>query len=166
MTIRATKEKSGHCPRCREDVRTVRPWPHWRKVRYGYFAVLGCALLGSPVLLCDGFVLIPTLMLFMAAIGPLNALIQKPITCMQCGGPCEAMRHLQIVESKPGVAPSFFRSLRRRSGNLLANRVSKTKLARLRPELRPENVGDRDRRSEQHQQHAAPKQALPALDHE
>jgi hypothetical protein len=162
MTIRATKEISGHCPRCREDVRTVRPWPHWRKVRYAYFGVLGCALLGAPVLLCDGFVLIPCLMLFMAAIGPLNSFIAKPITCMQCGGPCEAMRHLRVVESKPGVAPSFFRSFRRRSGSLMRNGAAKGKLAR----LRPENVGDRDRRSEQHKQNAAPQQALPAFDHE
>lgn len=158
MTIRATKEISGHCPRCREDVRTVRPWPHWRKVRYGYFGVLGCALLGSPVLLCDGFVLIPTLMLFMAAIGPLNSLIQKPVTCMTCGGPCEPLRHLRVVESKRGAAPSFFRSLRRRSGALVAT----SKLA----PLRPKNVGDRDRRSEKHEHKSAPPQALPALDHE
>lgn len=129
----------------------MRPWPHWRKVRYGYFGVLGCALLGSPVLLCDGFVLIPTLMLFMVAIGPLNSLIAKPVTCMTCGGPCEPLRHLRVVESKRGAAPSFFRSLRRRS---------RTLVARGKPDPhRPEHASDRSRRSEQHEHDAAPKQA-------
>jgi hypothetical protein len=109
MTLRATKEKSGHCPRCREDVRSVQPWPHWRKVRYGYFGVLGCALFGSPVLLCDGFVLIPTLMLFMAAIGPLNSLVSKPATCMQCGAPVEALRRLRVIEGE--AKPGLFRKL-------------------------------------------------------
>lgn len=97
MTLRATKEKSGHCPRCREDVRTVRPWPHWRKVRYGYFAMLGVALFCTPVILCDGFVLIPCLMLFMAAIGPLNSFVAKPATCAQCGAPVDALRHLHVL---------------------------------------------------------------------
>jgi hypothetical protein len=83
--LRATREKSGYCTRCHEDVRTVRPWPHWRKVRYGYFAGLCLALCGAPVILADGFVLIPTLMVFISAIGPLNALVHKQPTCAQCG---------------------------------------------------------------------------------
>jgi hypothetical protein len=85
MTLRATPEISGHCSRCNEDVRTVRPWPHWRKVRYGYFSMLGVALCGFPVILCDGFILIPTMMVFMAAIGPLNSLVKKIPTCADCG---------------------------------------------------------------------------------
>ena len=83
--IRATREMSGHCGRCRRDVRTVRPWRHWRKLRYAYFGVLGMALFGVPVLLCDGFVLIPLLMVFIAAIGPLNALARAQPTCADCG---------------------------------------------------------------------------------
>jgi hypothetical protein len=152
MTLRATKEKTGHCPRCREDVRTVRPWPHWRKVRYGYFGVLGCALLGSPVLLCDGFILIPTLMLFMVAIGPLNSLIAKPITCAQCGAPVDALRRLRVI---PGSdAPHW----------LLRNRKSDAPAKLVRS--RQEDIRDRDGSSERHEQQAAPEQALSALDHE
>ena len=100
MTIRATPDKTGHCPRCRQDVRTVRPWPHWRKVRYGYFGGLGLALLGAPVILADGFVLIPTLMLYIAAIGPLNSLVAKQPTCAQCGAIVEPMRHLRSVKGE------------------------------------------------------------------
>jgi hypothetical protein len=85
MTLRATTEISGYCSRCNHNVRTVRPWPHWRKVRYGYFGMLGLALCGAPVILCDGFVLIPTLMTFIAAIGPLNALVSTMPTCADCG---------------------------------------------------------------------------------
>jgi hypothetical protein len=99
--LKATPEKSGYCPRCREDVRTIRPWPHWRRVRYGYFAILGVALCGFPVLLVDGFVLIPSLMVFMAAIGPLNSLVAKQPTCAQCGSPTERLRGLRLISSQP-----------------------------------------------------------------
>ena len=63
----------------------MRPWPHWRKARYAYFAMLGVALFCAPVILCDGFVLIPLLMMFIAAIGPLNSLAAKQATCADCG---------------------------------------------------------------------------------
>jgi hypothetical protein len=66
-------------------VRTVRPWPHWRKARYVYFAGLFVALCCGPVIFADGFVLIPSLMVYMAAIGPLNSLARKRPTCAQCG---------------------------------------------------------------------------------
>jgi hypothetical protein len=89
MTLRATPEISGHCPRCDRGVRTVQPWPHWRRVRYGYFGVLCVALFCAPVILADGFVLIPMLMMFIAAIGPLNALVAKLPTCADCGAPIE-----------------------------------------------------------------------------
>jgi hypothetical protein len=85
MVLRATTEISGHCSRCERGVRTVRPWPHWRKARYGYFAMLLVALFCAPVILCDGFVLIPCLMVFIAAIGPLNTLVGKKPTCAECG---------------------------------------------------------------------------------
>ena len=99
--LKATPEKSGFCPRCRQDVRTIRPWPHWRKVRYGYFTMLGVALLGFPVILVDGFVLIPSLMVFIAAIGPLNSLVGKQPTCAQCGSPAEKLRGLRLIASAP-----------------------------------------------------------------
>jgi hypothetical protein len=99
--LKATPDKSGYCPRCREDVRTIRPWPYWRRVRYGYFAILAVALCGSPVLLVDGFVLIPSLMVFISAIGPLNALVAKQPTCAQCGSPTEKLRMLRLVSSQP-----------------------------------------------------------------
>ena len=94
MAVHATKEISGHCPRCARGVRTVRPWPHWRKMRYGYFGMLGVALLCAPVILCDGFVLIPMLMVFIAAIGPLNTLARALPTCADCGAPVSASSSL------------------------------------------------------------------------
>jgi hypothetical protein len=87
-------------------------------------------------------------MLFMAAIGPLNSLVAKPSTCAHCGGPTEPLRHLRVVASTRGAAPSFFRSLRKRK----AEAVAKGQLIR----LRKKNVGDADRRSEQHENEAAP----------
>lgn len=102
MTLRATPDKSGHCPRCRQDVRTVRPWPHWRKVRYGYFAGLGLALCGAPVILADAFVLIPCLIAYIVAIGPLNSLVAKLPTCAQCGAPADPPRSLRLLSQDPG----------------------------------------------------------------
>ncbi|HTU57129.1 MAG TPA: hypothetical protein VMF89_01830 [Polyangiales bacterium] len=103
--LKAPPDKSGHCPRCRADVRTIRPWPHWRKVRYGYFAMLGVALMGAPVILVDGFVLIPSLMVFIAAIGPLNSLVAKLPTCATCGAPADKLRSLRLVASQPPTTP-------------------------------------------------------------
>jgi hypothetical protein len=74
------------CPRCKRWVDVDRPWPHWRKLRVLYFGVLGLALMGGPVILADAFVLIPCLMLYMSAIGPLNGLSRKEPICMRCGG--------------------------------------------------------------------------------
>ena len=68
----------------------MRPWPHWRKIRYGYFSMLAVALFCAPVILCDGFVLIPLLMVFIAAIGPLNTLVRAVPTCADCGAPIPA----------------------------------------------------------------------------
>ena len=107
MTLKATPDKTGYCPRCRQDVRTVRPWPHWRRVRYGYFGGLGLALCGAPVILADGFILIPLLMVFIAAIGPLNSLIAKRPTCARCGAEVEPLRKLRAVEID-GAAPRSF----------------------------------------------------------
>jgi hypothetical protein len=83
-------------------VQTVQPWPHWRKVRYGYFGGLGLALFGAPVILADGFILIPCLMIFIAAIGPLNSLIAKRATCADCGAVVEPLRRLRAVQGEGG----------------------------------------------------------------
>ena len=72
------------CPRCLNAVRPIRPWPHWRKVRMAYFGGLGLALCGGPVILADAFVLIPSLMLYMSAIGPLNSLARARPVCSRC----------------------------------------------------------------------------------
>lgn len=113
--VKATPDKTGYCPRCRQDVRTIRPWPHWRKVRFGYFAVLGAALFGAPVILADGFVLIPSLMVFIAAIGPLNSLARRKPTCAQCGSPAENLRTLRLVASQR-AAPAPKRARKRGPG--------------------------------------------------
>jgi hypothetical protein len=65
-----------------------------------YFALLGVALFGAPVILADGFVLIPTLMVYIAAIGPLNALVAKKPTCAQCGALVNKLRALRLVPGR------------------------------------------------------------------
>jgi len=78
------------CQRCRAEVVPVRPWPHWRKVQWAHRAGLGFALLGAPVILADGFVMIPLLMLYMSAIGPLNGFVRQRPTCSRCGAEIES----------------------------------------------------------------------------
>jgi hypothetical protein len=77
------------CTRCRMEVVPVRPWPHWRKVQWAHRAGLGLALCGAPVILADGFVMIPMLMLYMSAIGPLNGFVRERPTCSRCGAEIE-----------------------------------------------------------------------------
>ncbi|MFI5306121.1 MAG: hypothetical protein ACHQ53_02140 [Polyangiales bacterium] len=72
------------CWRCQHVTDPVRPWPHWAKVRFAYFAGLALALCGGPVILADGFVMIPTLMLYMSAIGPINRLARQRPECNRC----------------------------------------------------------------------------------
>jgi len=67
--------------------------------------MLGVALLGAPVILVDGFVLIPSLMVFIAAIGPLNSLVAKLPTCVNCGAPADKLRSLRLVASQPPSQP-------------------------------------------------------------
>ncbi|MET0390372.1 MAG: hypothetical protein ABW321_30650 [Polyangiales bacterium] len=91
-------------------MRTIQPWPHWRKLRYLYFGFLLVALFGAPVILADGFVMIPTLMVFIAAIGPLNALIAKKPTCAVCGALVNKLRPLRLVGSQRQTRPGLRRT--------------------------------------------------------
>ncbi|MDD9933974.1 MAG: hypothetical protein OXT09_10235 [Myxococcales bacterium] len=72
------------CPRCSDEVKPIRPWPHWRKARIFYFCVLASALPAGPWILADGFFMIPMLMIVMAAIGPLNHLARQRPVCSRC----------------------------------------------------------------------------------
>jgi hypothetical protein len=51
--------------------------------------LIGVALMGGPVILADAFVLIPSLMIYLAAIGPLNHLARQVPACRRCGGSIE-----------------------------------------------------------------------------
>jgi hypothetical protein len=73
------------CPRCASWMQPRRPWPHWKKVRTVYYSAFALALFAGPVVLADGFVLIPTLMLYLSAIGPLNSFVRQRATCTRCG---------------------------------------------------------------------------------
>lgn len=81
--LRATG--SGHCRRCDAHVRTVEPWPHWRRARLAFLGTLGLLGVASPILSADYCVMIPSLMLFLGAIGPLNGYVEEKPTCATCG---------------------------------------------------------------------------------
>ena len=73
------------CPRCASWMKPRRPWPHWRRARTIYYSAFGLALCAGPVVLADAFVLIPTLMLYLSAVGPLNSFVRQKATCTRCG---------------------------------------------------------------------------------
>lgn len=86
MVTHEHAEDEVACGRCQRWMRPRRPWPHWGKVRVAYFSMFGLALFGGPVILADGFVLIPGLMLYLLAVGPLNSLARQRPMCRACGG--------------------------------------------------------------------------------
>jgi ribosomal protein S27AE len=77
-------EDRMHCGRCKRAVRPIRPWPYWRQLRVGYYVGLGMGVCAFPVILADGFFMIPTFMLYMSAIGPLNRFARQRATCSRC----------------------------------------------------------------------------------
>lgn len=84
--IKATPEVSGFCARCDADVRTVRPWPHWKLVRRVYLGILCVVAMSLPLAMMDVFVMTPMLGMFFLALGPLNGFAAQVPTCARCGG--------------------------------------------------------------------------------
>ncbi len=74
-----------YCPRCRAPARLVRPWRGWRVARIGWFAVVFVMLGVSPIMMSDYAVMIPTMMVILAAYGPLHGLASVRPTCRRCG---------------------------------------------------------------------------------
>lgn len=73
-----------HCPRCREDVRVLRPWRGWRPAWIAWRMGLVIALSLSPFLAADYCVMLPSLMVFLTAGGPLYAHAKIRPTCRRC----------------------------------------------------------------------------------
>jgi hypothetical protein len=90
MAVLAPDEPQCPCPRCKVWMHPIRPWPHWKKARVAYFSAFALLLFGSPVILADPLVLIPTLMLYLLAIGPLNSFARQRAICRRCGALLDA----------------------------------------------------------------------------
>ena len=82
----------GYCPRCGRGVEATWPWGGWVSLRKVWFAGLGVLVVFSPVWFTDMAVMMPSVMIFIVAIGPLNALARTRPTCLRCGGVVEATR--------------------------------------------------------------------------
>lgn len=85
-------QTTKYCPRCDADVLADAPWPHWRKVRAVYVALVAVIIVLGPVLAVDYCVMIPSAFIFMTAWGPLNGLVAEKATCRTCGGIAEDVR--------------------------------------------------------------------------
>jgi hypothetical protein len=82
----------AHCPRCTRRVEATWPWAGWGNLRKVWFVGLGLLFVLSPVWFGDMVVLMPSAMLFIVAIGPLNTLARMRPTCLRCGSVVEAVR--------------------------------------------------------------------------
>lgn len=82
----------AYCPRCSASVEATWPWAGWVNLRKAWFVGLGVLLVFSPVWFTDMYLLMPSAMTFIAAIGPLNTLARTRPTCLRCGGVVEAAR--------------------------------------------------------------------------
>ena len=74
-----------YCPRCRAPRRLVSPWRGWRIAKVVWFVVVGVMLLVSPIMMSDYVIMIPTMMVIIAAYGPLNGAASQRPTCRRCG---------------------------------------------------------------------------------
>lgn len=74
-----------YCPRCKVPRRLVRPWSGWRFCRYIWFGVVAVMMTVSPIMMSDYAVMIPTMMVILAAYGPLHGLASVRPTCRKCG---------------------------------------------------------------------------------
>ncbi len=73
-----------HCWRCDDAVRAIRPWPHWRKVWFGWCGVIGVMTCVSPVMSSDYGVMIPTMMGIIVAGGPIYRYAHELPSCSVC----------------------------------------------------------------------------------
>jgi hypothetical protein len=87
-----SRRANAHCPRCAQDVEATFPWPYWGRVRKVWFTIAAGIVMASPVLMSDVYGMLPSAMVFVTAIGPLNALARICPTCLQCGCVVEAVQ--------------------------------------------------------------------------
>jgi hypothetical protein len=80
-----SQRRAADCPRCKLRVEASFPWPHWQRLRRAWFCVLAGILSVSPLFMSDSYVLLPSAMVFVSAIGPLNGLARIRATCLRCG---------------------------------------------------------------------------------
>ncbi len=73
-----------YCLRCGADVAVVRPWRGWRPAWLVWRVALVFALTLSPFLAADYCVMLPSLMVFLAAGGPLYGHARVRPACRRC----------------------------------------------------------------------------------
>ena len=73
-----------YCSRCADDVSVIRPWRGWRAAWLIWRIVMVVALIFSPFLSADYCVMLPSLMLMLAAGGPLYRYARTKPACRRC----------------------------------------------------------------------------------
>lgn len=73
-----------HCGRCEALVPVIRPWRGWRVGWTVWRVGLVGVLAASPLLASDYCVMLPSMMLYLAAGGPLRSYARTPPVCRRC----------------------------------------------------------------------------------
>ncbi len=98
-----SSRRQAHCGRCHAMVEATFPWSGWPRVRKVFFGYLITLLLLSPFFYADMFVMLPSAMIFVFALGPVNYLARVQPTCLSCGGPVTETS-LRVVAAAPAPA--------------------------------------------------------------
>ena len=80
-----SRRAEAHCSRCAGTVVATWPWPGWRRLRRVWLAIVFGLVVLSPLYLADIHGILPAVLVFVAGIGPLNALAAIAPTCLTCG---------------------------------------------------------------------------------
>ncbi len=85
--------RKAYCWRCDDVVETRAPWPHWQKVKIGWFATVGTMMLGFPILSSDFCVMIPSMMAIIIAGSPIFRYASELPSCCTCSAVLDPKRH-------------------------------------------------------------------------
>jgi hypothetical protein len=96
-----SRRGAAFCSRCAGPVEASWPWPGWGRLRKLWFGGLGVIGLLSPILMADVAVMLPSAMMFVVAIGPINALARIKPTCLRCGALVGPLPPSQPSAAKP-----------------------------------------------------------------
>jgi len=85
--------RRAYCWRCDEVMEVRAPWPHWQKVKIGWFTTIAVMMLVFPILSSDFCVAIPSMMAIIIAGSPIFRYASEKPSCCTCSAVIDPKRH-------------------------------------------------------------------------